>query len=420
MLASIRLRKPTRPGSVLVWLVLSLSVIVGIVAICLDGGRMLEERRRVQAAADAAALAAGADLYENYWVNQGLDPLGTAKAAAIASAAANGLPAAAVTVNVPPASGSFSGKAGYVEVIIQNDIGATFSALFTSSDLPVGGRAVAHGGPMNIGLILLQPSGADSFLNKSLAFTVLNTPIIVDSSDPAAYEEPTFGVTIASRIDVTGGYNNSGGALIVGPINTGVSPTPDPLAHLPIPTTTGVPVRSATPLTVNSLLPTVLQPGIYAGGIDIQGLSTVVMQPGTYIMQGGGFQVGGASTVAGVGVTVYNTTSSTYASGPISITSLGKVALAAPLSGTYQGINFFQDRTLTNAITMTGSGLAAITGVVYAPQAPVTLTGATLAADVDILGGAFVVDSLTVQGLGAVQINLNLNPPRVPDVHLVE
>jgi hypothetical protein len=95
------------------------------------------------------------------------------------------------------------------------------------------------------------------------------------------------------------------------------------------------------------------------------------------------------------------------------------VALAAPLSGTYQGINFFQDRGLATTISMTGVGLAAITGVVYAAQAPVSLTGLALVG-VDILGGAFVVNSLTVQGVGAITLDLNLNPPRVPDVRLVE
>ena len=272
---------------------------------------------------------------------------------------------------------------------------------------------------MKIGLILLAPSGAGAFLNKSLAFTMINSPIIVDSSDPAAYDQPSFGVTIASRYDVTGGYSNSGGALLLGKMRTGVAPTPDPLAFLPVPSTAGAVVQSAAPLTVNSLLPTVLQPGIYQGGIHITGLSIVVMQPGVYIMQGGGFRVDGLATVTGLEVMVYNTTGVGYAPGPISVASLGKVVLTAPLSGPYQGINFFQDRTLATPITLTGVGLAVITGTVYAAQAPVDLSGFA-AVGLDILGGAYVVNSLTVQGVGAVNVNLNLNPPRVPDVRLVE
>src|SRR5262249_25294533 len=181
----------------------------------------------------------------------------------------------------------------------------------------------------------------------------------------------------------------------------GVRPTPDPLAFLPVPSTAGLPVQKAGPLTVNSLLPTVLQPGVYQGGIHITGLSIVVMQPGVYIMQGGGFQVDGAATVTGTGVMIYNTTSTTYATGAITVTSTGKVALSAPLSGTYQGINFFQDRTLNTPITMSGVGLAVITGVVYAPQAPVSLTGRAVVG-VDILGGPHAVNDMTAQRLLAL------------------
>jgi hypothetical protein len=415
MAPSVCRPRPPRPGKVLVWVVLSLAVIVGIVAINLDGGRLLEERRRAQAAADAAALAAGADLYQNYWTNHGQDPNGTAKSAAVKSAASNGLPAGAVTVNIPPKSGTFAGQAGYVEVIIRTDITATFGRLFTNQDLPVVGRGVARGQPLKIGLILLAPSGAGAFLNKSLAFTMINSPIIVDSSDPAAYEEPTFGVTIASRYDVTGGYSNSGGALLLGKMRTGVPPAPDPLAFLPVPST-AAPVRRAAPLTVNSILPTVLQPGIYQGGIHIKSLSIVIMQPGVYIMQGGGFQVDSLATVTALEVMVYNTTGG-FAPGPITIA--GNVVMTAPLGGIYQGISLFQDRTLAAPISMKGIGLTVLTGLVYAAQAPVSLTGLA-AVGLDVLGGAYVVNSLTVQGVGAVNIDLKLNPPRVPDVRLVE
>jgi hypothetical protein len=349
----------------------------------------------------------------------GLDSKGTALTAAQNAAIANGYSASAVTVNVPPTSGAFAGVAGYVEVHIASSLTASFGKIFTSTDLPVNARSVARGLPMKLGLILLRPSGADAFLNNSVAFTMVNAPVIVDSRDSAAYRQQSFGVVVASRFDITGNYVNPGGAIILGRVRTGVRPTPDPLVFLPVPDAASMPVRSAIPLTINSLLPTVLQPGVYQGGIRVTGASVVLMTPGVYVMQGGGFVVDTAATVTGLEVMVYNTTSSSYATGPISITSLGKVVLAAPLSGTYQGINFFQNRSLSSPITMTGVGLAAITGVVYAVQAPVSLTGSA-AVGVDILGGAYVVSSMTVSGVGAININLNLNPPRIPDVRLVE
>jgi Flp pilus assembly protein TadG len=416
MLLVSRSRHPRR-GFIAVKLALLLTVIVGIVAINLDGGRMMDERRHAQAAADAAALAAAANLYEAYWTDRGTDTSGAAHAAALESASANGYPAAAVTVNIPPLSGTFAGQAGYAEVIINTALDATFGQFFTGTGLPVSARGVARGQPLAIGVITLANSGAGSFTNSSLAFALVNKPLIVDSSDPAAFDQASFGAFVAGRVDVTGGAVNPGGAIILAQINTGVTPTIDPLAYLPIPTSSSV--QSTGRMTINSLLPVILQPGVYQGGIHVTNASIVVMEPGVYIMQGGGFVVDSLATVTGIGVMVYNTTSGTYASGPIAVGGVGKMVMIAPLSGTYQGINFFQDRSLTQPISVTGLGLTTITGVVYAAQAPVNLTGSA-AVGLDILGGAYVVNSLNIGGVGAVTINLGLNPPRVPDVRVVE
>ena len=126
---------------------LSLAMLVGVVAVVVDGGSLLEERRHVQSAADAAALAGAADLFANYPANKGADPSGTAAASALAIASANGFSndgvQSVVTVNVSPKNyqqGPNAGQAipaGYVEVIIQYNAGRTFSGIFGSGTVPV-------------------------------------------------------------------------------------------------------------------------------------------------------------------------------------------------------------------------------------------------------------------------------------------
>jgi hypothetical protein len=415
-------RLNTRRAAVSIWLLLGLGAIIGVVALGMDGGRLMDERRHAQAAADAIALAAATDLYHNYWQTFGKDVNGTAAAAGMTIAASNGYSndgvTNIVTINTPPLSGSYVGQAGYVEVIVQSNLSAGFSKIFTFEDLPVQARSVALGLPLKIGLILLRKSGASALLNNSPALTLINGSIIVDSNDPAAYNQSSFGAVIANNIRVTGNYINPGSALILAKLRTGVRPTLDPLAYLPVPDMSGATVRSTSPLVVNSLLPTVLSPGVYQGGIQVKGLSSVIMTSGNYFMDGGGFQVGDSATVTGLNVMVYNTAVS-YPAGSIELSSLGKIVMTSPQSGTYQGINFFQNRSLTQPISITGYGLSAIQGVIYAAQAPVKLTGnGTLG--VDILGGAYVCDSMQIQGLGGININLGLNPPRVPEIHLVE
>jgi len=124
-------RHGTRHGTVTVWVLISLSVLLGVLAIGMDGGRMMDERRRAQSGADAAALAAAGDLYENSSQNKGADPNGTARAAALRLAAANGYANdglnSVVTVNIPPQSGQFAGQADYVEVVIESRAEAGFT-----------------------------------------------------------------------------------------------------------------------------------------------------------------------------------------------------------------------------------------------------------------------------------------------------
>jgi len=103
----------------------------------------------------------------------------------------------------------------------------------------------------------------------------------------------------------------------------------------------------------------------------------------------------------------------------VRIEGQGRVELTPPTAGTYQGISVFQHRGLTQPVTVSGSGQTTVTGVVYAAKAPVALTG-TAAAGTDVLGGAYVADSLTATGAGSVTVSYGQNPPRVPDVRLVE
>src|SRR5947209_8217806 len=164
MPSSVARRPAPRRGAVLAWLVVCLGVIIIVVALGTDGGRMMEERRCVQAAADAAALAGAADLYTNNPVNRGTDPAGTAAKAALQSAADNGYSndgtTNTVTVNIPPMNGPYAGQADHVEVLIQSNLQGTFSAVFTSGKLPVKGRAVARGRPLPLGLTVLRRWGA--------------------------------------------------------------------------------------------------------------------------------------------------------------------------------------------------------------------------------------------------------------------
>ncbi len=325
-----------------------------------------------------------------------------------------------VTINAPPAAGAFAGKADCFEVIVQSNLQATFGKIFTGKPLAVTARSVGRGRPKNIGIMALNRTGAGAFTNKGIgAFVVLNAPIYVNSTDPAAFSQKGIGPITASSIRISGGYVNSSGiGLLLGPLYTGVAPSPDPLATYPLPNPASYPVRSASAMTINSILPTILQPGVYVGGISIKGVSVVTMLPGIYVMDGGGFQVSGTAVLTGLEVMIYNT-SVTQPAGPITFDATGAVAIVPPLSGTYQGFSIMQDRASTQPVSLTGFGVTSILGTIYAPSAPLALTGLA-AVGADTLGGAYIAGTITVGGIGGININLGTHYVRVPDVTLVE
>src|SRR5206468_3985212 len=80
-----RSHKPRR-GKVVVMLALSLTGIIGYMAVALEGGLLMDNKRNSQAAADTSALAAASSLYDYYVTYQGKDHSNIARDAAINTA----------------------------------------------------------------------------------------------------------------------------------------------------------------------------------------------------------------------------------------------------------------------------------------------------------------------------------------------
>lgn len=416
-----------RRGTVAVLVAVCLIALMGVTAIALDGGTLVNERRHGQVTADAAALAAAGDLYKNWFTNLGKDPLGSAKQAALDVAKNNGYDndnkTNTVTVNIPPTSGNFSGKDGYVEVILQYNQKRAFSGIFSSGDIPVRARAVARGVTASYrrGLILLNPSKTDAFqVSGNGTIDVVGGSILVNSNAAIAAHFSGNGTIAAESTEIVGNYQNSGPATITGPIHTQVDPTPDPLASLPEPKLSDYTVQAGQLTSISSDDPVVLQPGVYRGGINISGNGSVTMLPGVYIMEGGGFQVSGNGILTGKEVMIYNMVGPGGNHGQVLISGNGKINLTPPSTGTYQGMGIFQQRTQTDRLQISGNGNTYIGGVVYAKAADTQVSGNGLVG-VDTLGGSYVCDTMQVSGNGSVDVDLGGNlPPAIRYYGLVE
>jgi uncharacterized membrane protein len=154
-----------REGVVIALVALSLVAIMGVVAIAIDGGVLLNRRRDMQSAADAAAMAAACVLYSEFPQKQGVDSSNNAKYAAFVTALQNGYSheggRSTVTVNIPPLSGPYAGKASYAEVIITYAEPRYFSRTMGTDATNITARAVARGAwtSNGIGVLVLDYEG---------------------------------------------------------------------------------------------------------------------------------------------------------------------------------------------------------------------------------------------------------------------
>jgi hypothetical protein len=393
---------------VAVFTAVCLAVLMGAAAFALDGGRLLHSRRAAQAAADAAALAASDDLFLNYETYGGLDGGGTAALKARAAAAANGFnndgTTNQVTVNVPPASGLHAGQAGFAEVIITYYQDRNFSAIWGSDKMTVTARAVGVGKwvPFRDGILVLDPYSPGSLTNGGGGqIQVVNADVIVDSNAPNAAVATGGGTLTAPNFYITGvpGTSTSGGGAFNGTIWDNQVPTPDPLAYIPPPDPTTLTVQSNHQTNIAGNQTQYLQPGVYVGGIHVSGQASLVLAPGIYYMQGGGFSFTGQGSFTGNGVMIYTDPQST--SDVVNINGLGQTNWTPMTSGPYAGIALWQRRDSTNTVSLTGNGTSAIYGTFYAQHGLLSTTGN---GGQDVLGSQYISYDVKLGGNGNFNI----------------
>ena len=127
-----RPRAASESGSIIILTALSMVVVLGIVALAVDGSYMYTERNRMAAAADAAAKAAVLEYIRDRTLSNG-----TLQTFANREVAANGFnPAGATSVvlNRPPnASSAYSGNANYIQVIVSQPTSTFFARILSGA-----------------------------------------------------------------------------------------------------------------------------------------------------------------------------------------------------------------------------------------------------------------------------------------------
>ncbi len=368
-----------RKGAVMVLIAVSLFLLIGVTALAVDAGRLYRERRNTQAAADAAADAAGLALYATNEKFGGRDGDGSARASAIELASGNGYAPSTVTVNIPPASGSFAGQLGYAEVIINAPISRTFSSIFGKGDLIVTTRAVA-GGTIKDSLasvMVLDSKRKDSLKlkGKNSALDVAGD-VIVNSTNKRAVKVDKKSQLIADHLLVAGGIDKKSKGLIDATVMTGVEPTPDPLASLPSPAkgTDRDPNQFKTSVGGQDVFN--LPPGKYKE-LKFDNNDLINLSPGEYYVEGE-ISLKESCSINGSGVMIYSAGNK-----EAKFKTSGNITLSPPTTGTYRGVTLFQHGGSKSKIEFRNDKDLNLSGIIYAPNSEVKFKNTDLDFDED-------------------------------------
>ena len=147
--------QPARRGNVLVLLAVLLPVLIGVVGLVIDGGMMMDQRRDLQHATDAAATSAATEL-------RLANGAAAAQAVAIdAVTVAHEQADADVTVHIPPTTGPFAGDSDYVEVVAESVYRTRFMPILGGAlDRTLQARSVAgvRNATAEAAIVVLDPS----------------------------------------------------------------------------------------------------------------------------------------------------------------------------------------------------------------------------------------------------------------------
>jgi hypothetical protein len=384
--------------------------LLAMMGLALDGGYVYHVKRRMQTAADAGALGGAHELWRG---NTTL-----AEAAAETDAEFNGFPASEVTVNIPPLSGSRAGDANFVEVIIERDVPTYFLRIVNRQSATVKARAVA-GLVRGAGgcVMAMDPNDRGALTVQGTSTLTASCGVMVNSNDSQAIRVPGGGCIYAGEIGVTGGWNDNGTQCTYPAPSTSVPRALDPLAYLTEPTPANPPNATNLQITNGAVngaydagLVTAsggqiyLKPGTYKGGLKISG-SMVNFEPGTYILDGGGFEISGNSVLTGNGVTFFNTnTGGAGQWGNFSIAGTARLDLQAPTSGDYEGMLFWNDNDAPDrppGHTIAGTSDSVMTGAIYIPSGSLNYAGTSTSS----AWNQIIANTITISGNAVVASN---------------
>lgn len=297
---------------------------------------------------------------------------------------------------------------GAVSVTGRQDVPMYFATLLGFKSIAIEASAVARTGGVDSTCLLVLDPGASAalYLDSNAEITARDCDVVVDSSHARALTADSNSLLRSARTLVAGGVRGPSKHFDPQPL-TGAVPLDDPLAHRAAP---DVPGCTYTNRRVKDTT-TVLLPGVYCGGLEIDGNARVTLQAGVYVMKDGPLALYSNVRVTGEGVGFYFTGSNAV----IDFDSNVAVDLTAPQDGPLAGILFFEDRAapLLRTHELNSNSVGRLEGAIYLSRGRLSLdSNSTIAA-----ASAFtdvIVRQLQMNSNAHLVLNANYATTEVP------
>ncbi len=394
-------------GGIAVSFALSLPLLFGIFGIVTDYALMTRVRSDLQSTADAAALAGAREI-----------PMAMSNVKQVASAVRS-FAAYRLAGNSAASVSDLSSLKLSLEVAVIEDFSAVkvtiseawspfFMHFFDGSVTPVNVTSQARFvGRNNICVLGLSGSGNAVYLDKGAKLTGNNCGAFSNSTSRNALQIAGGAVVKAMILCSAGGISVSASANVTPVPITDCPPVEDPLARR-IPPDLGGCDHYKT--VVNSQVLT-LQPGVYCGGISLQGNSEVTFEPGIYELRDGGLSASGHAALKGEGVGFYLSGNAS----PIVFGSGTHVSLTAPTEGAMAGLLIFEDPRITVKMKhrITSDDARVLLGTIYLPVGTLLVDAKQPVADQSAYT-AIVAQSLELNGGPNLVLNANYDMTNVP------
>lgn len=356
-------------GTVAAVVAVAATALAGVIGLGIEVSSWYMSTRKLQAAADAAAIAAAFEHLKGNDAAIANSALNEARRHGFHGASCAYQSAGAdCSIFNPPRSGNYTADDTAFEAEISEPLTRGFSRLFSKEEIRIRSRAVAHAeaGGGNACVLGLDPDDAQTVSLDNNAGIRCGVASNSDSSSSLRLNNNAF---VENGYTVVGNISRGNNSRVDGkPQTTGADAVADPYADVDLPATLpGCTAQNgAGSNNITRSFTTVNGYARFCGGWDFKNNVTINLDPGVYIIESKlsiQNNVSINSPSGGVAIVIRGN----Y---PISIKNNAVISLQAPTSGAFQGVAVMGDRTGTPSVTQIfdNNAVLKVTGAIYFPN----------------------------------------------------